>query len=91
MTQTSQDELYRQALESEGGESVSAGARAAHVRVAIEAGRAYYVDLSAVPEEKRAAVVAEINELVRRAGRSRRVVGSPQPDQPKADTTAAAG
>lgn len=47
--------------------AVSAGARVAHVRIAVESGRAFYIDLSAVPEGKRPAVVAEINELVKRA------------------------
>jgi hypothetical protein len=46
---------------------VSAGARVAHVRLTVPSGRAVYVDLSCVPEDKRPAVIAEINEVVRRA------------------------
>lgn len=66
----STDELYRQALESEGGQCVSAGARLSHVREALAAGRAFYADLSAVPEEKRRLLIQELNELVRRAAES---------------------
>lgn len=66
MTNTT-DERYRQALEAEDGQPVSAGARVAHVRDALAAGRAYYVDLSAVPEDKRGALIAELDALVRRA------------------------
>jgi hypothetical protein len=46
---------------------VSAGARVAHVQLALQSGRAVQVDLSGVPEERRAEVVAEIAELVKRA------------------------
>ena len=67
MTNTSPEDLYRKALEAEGGESVSAGARVAHVKTAIEAGRTMFVNLSAVPSEKRPALIAEINELIKRA------------------------
>jgi hypothetical protein len=67
MTHSSSEELFRQAAEAEGGMPVSAGARVAHVRMAVESGRALLVDLSAVPEDKRSAVVAEIKELVNRA------------------------
>ena len=49
---------------------VSAGARVAHVCSAVEAGRAFYVDLSAVPVDQRPTVVAQINELVQRASTS---------------------
>jgi hypothetical protein len=61
------DELLRQALEAEDGQPISAGARAAHVRDALAAGRAYYIDLSPVPEDKRGALIAELDALVRRA------------------------
>ena len=61
------EERFRQAAEAEGGEPVSAGARIAHVRIAVEAGRAFYVDLSGLPEAERPAVIAEIKELVDRA------------------------
>jgi hypothetical protein len=67
MTHTSSDELFRQAAEAENGMPVSAGARMAHVRAAVAAGRAFYVDLSGVPEDQRPALVNEIKELVRRA------------------------
>lgn len=61
------EERFRRAAEAEGGEPVSAGARIAHVRTAVEAGRAFYVDLSGLPESERPAVMAEIKELVNRA------------------------
>lgn len=64
------DTLYREALEAEGGQPVSAGARLSHVRDALEEGRAFYADLSAVPEDRRRALIAELSELVRRAAES---------------------
>ncbi len=67
MTNTTSEELSRRAADAEGGMPVSAGARVAHIRQAVESGRAFYVDLSGVPEEKRADVVAEIKDLVKRA------------------------
>jgi hypothetical protein len=67
MTNITSEERFRQAAESEGGMPVSAGARAVHIRAAVEAGRAIYLDLSTVPEDKRAALVAELKELVQRA------------------------
>jgi hypothetical protein len=67
MSHRSRDKLFRQAAEAEGGMPVSAGARIIHVRTAEQKGRAVYVDLSAVPEEKRAAVIVQIKELVNRA------------------------
>ena len=67
MTPTTSESLFRQAAEAEGGMPVSAGARVAHVRLAMESGRAVTFDLSGVPEDKRPAVVAEIKELVNRA------------------------
>jgi hypothetical protein len=67
MTNVTPEDLYRKALESESGESVSAGARVAHVRSTIESGRAMFVNLSAVPAEKRPALIAEINELIKQA------------------------
>jgi hypothetical protein len=87
MTQTSAEELFRQAAEAEDGMPVSAGARVSHVRQAVESGRAFYVDLSAVPEDRRAAVVAEIKELVKRAS-----VQAPAKDlQSAPDTSTTAG
>jgi hypothetical protein len=67
MTQLSSDELFRQAAEAEDGMPVSAGARMAHMRMALASGRALYVDLSGIPEDKRPALVIEIKELVNRA------------------------
>ena len=67
MTPAPQNDLFRQAAEAEEGMPVSAGGRISHVRAAVTAGRALYVDLSAVPENARAAVIDEIQELVRRA------------------------
>ncbi|MCI0378189.1 MAG: hypothetical protein L0215_11335 [Gemmataceae bacterium] len=68
MTKTSSENLFRQAAEEEGGLPISAGARVAHVRLAIESGRTIQIDLFDVPEDKRTALIAEIKELVRRAG-----------------------
>jgi hypothetical protein len=67
MTPTSSEDRFRDAAEAEGGMPVSAGARTAHVRMAVEAGRVFYVDLSSLPEDERPAVVAEIKDLVDRA------------------------
>lgn len=64
---TNATDPYRAALEAEGGQTISAGARVAHVREALASGRAYYADLSTVPEEKRSALIVELNEMVRRA------------------------
>jgi hypothetical protein len=66
----SAEELYRKALEAEDGQPISAGARVSHVREAIAAGRAFFADLTAVPQDKRPALIAELNELVRRASES---------------------
>jgi hypothetical protein len=68
MSDLSSEELFRKAAEEEDGMPVSAGARIAHVRTAVESGLAFYVDLSEVPEDKRPAVIAAIKELVKRAG-----------------------
>jgi len=67
MTDRPTADPYIQALLAEDGQPVSAGARMSHVRDAIASGRAYYIDLSTVPEHKRVALIAELNELVRRA------------------------
>jgi hypothetical protein len=67
MTNVTPEELFRRAAEAEGGMPISAGARVAHIRLALESGRAFYVDLSGVPEDKRPALIAEIKELVNRA------------------------
>jgi hypothetical protein len=67
MTHASSTEQFRAAAEAEAGMPISAGAGVAHLRIALESGRALYVDLAAVPEEKRPAVIAEIRELVNRS------------------------
>jgi SepF-like predicted cell division protein (DUF552 family) len=67
MTRTSPEDRFREAAEAEGGISVSAGARTSHVRMAVEAGRVFYVDLSNLPEDDRPAVIAEIKQTVERA------------------------
>jgi hypothetical protein len=69
MTNQSSEQLFRQAAEEEGGISVSAGARIAHVRLALQSGRAVMVDLAQVPEERRGALVAVIQEIVRLSSR----------------------
>jgi hypothetical protein len=82
MTHALSEERFRQAAESEGGIPVSAGARVAHLRMAVDAGRAFYVDLSSVPENERPAIVAEIKALVDRASArvsSNLPVASPSP------------
>jgi hypothetical protein len=73
MTSVTSEERFRQAAEAEGGMPISAGALVAHVRMAVESGRMFYVDLSGVPEDERPGVVAEIKALVERA--SIRAVG----------------
>ncbi len=73
MTLMIPEERFRQAAEAEGGIPVSAGARVAHVRTAVEAGRHFHVDLSGVPEDERQAVVNEIRQLVDRASAQRTV------------------
>ena len=83
MSNPSSDQLFRQAAEAEGGMSVSAGARVAHVRLALEAGRAVTVDLSDVPEERRSALVAVIREIVRLTAKSFQAGVSAAPDPSK--------
>jgi hypothetical protein len=83
MTHPSREDLFRKAAEAEGGLPVSAGARVAHVRLAEASGRLLYVDLTGVPEDRRAAVAAEIKELVLRA--------SAKPVQAPESTTVANG
>jgi len=66
MTHTSSTERFRQVAQAEDGMPISAGARVAHLRLALESGRALYVDLSAVPEDQRTALIGEIKEMVNR-------------------------
>lgn len=65
MTTPSIEYLFRQAAKAEGGMSVSAGARVAHVHLALQSGRAITIDLSEVPEDRCSSLVAVICELVR--------------------------
>ncbi len=67
MIRLSPEERFRAAAEAEGGIPVSAGARVGHVEMAVEAGRAFYVDLSSLPENLRPAVIAELKGVVDRA------------------------
>jgi hypothetical protein len=67
MKHTTAEQRFRRAAEAEGGAPISAGARVAHVRLAIESGRAIVVDLAGVPEEQRSTLIADIKELVRKA------------------------
>jgi hypothetical protein len=67
MTPVSSESLLRQAMEQEGGMPVSAGARLAHVRLAAASGRALTLDLSDVPEQQRASLIAEIKAMVEKA------------------------
>jgi hypothetical protein len=65
VTNLATEQLFRDAAEAEGGTAVSAGARVAHVRLALEKGRAITVDLSQVPEDRRSSLIAVIREMVR--------------------------
>jgi hypothetical protein len=65
MTSPSRERLFREAAVAEGGMSVSAGARVAHVRLALESGRAVTIDLSQVPEDRRSSLVTVIREMVK--------------------------
>jgi len=57
-------ELFRQAAQAEDGMPISAGARVAHLQRSVASGRSLHVDLSAVPEERRSGVIAEVRKLV---------------------------
>jgi hypothetical protein len=67
MTMPSTDQLFREAAIAEGGMPISAGARVAHVRLALESGRAITVDLSQVPKDRRSSLVSVIREMVKLA------------------------
>jgi hypothetical protein len=85
MTNLSPEDLYRKALEEEDGDPVSAGARIAHVKSAIQSGLALYVNLSAIPAEKRPAVIAEINDIIKRAESTpQRLIGPSKTETPEA-------
>lgn len=75
----SPEELFRKAAAAEDGTPVSVGARLSHVRIAIESGRLFQIDLSGVPEEKRPALIATIKELVARESEK---PGQPVPKVP---------
>jgi hypothetical protein len=80
------EERFRQAAEAEGGAPISAGARVGHVRMAVESGRAFYVDLSSLPEGERPAVIAEIKQLVDRAvARTAEQASNPSRETSRAD------
>lgn len=64
------EERFRQLAEMEAGSPVSAGARTAHERTNVSAGRGLYLDLSTIPEPLRPAVIAELKEVVRKAATS---------------------
>jgi hypothetical protein len=67
MTDSRTEQMFRQAAEAENGMPVSAGARVAHIHLALHSGYAVTVDLSQVPEERRSSLVAVIREMVRLA------------------------
>jgi hypothetical protein len=85
MTDALAEDRFRMAAEAEGGVPISAGARVAHLRKAVDAGRAY-VDLSGVPEDEREAVVAEIKAVVDRAY-ARALAAKPGSARPATKTT----
>jgi hypothetical protein len=68
---TTAGDPYRAALEAEGGEPVSAGARASLPPAVVT------FDLSFVPSARRAGVVAEIHERIAREVRDAQPVASP--------------
>lgn len=88
MTSQSTEHLFQKAAEAEGGISISAGARIAHVRLALDSGRAVTVDLSHVPEDLRSPLIELIRDMVKIASdRS----GSEKADiKPAVDSTQAA-
>jgi hypothetical protein len=86
MTDALAEDRFRMAAEAEGGVPISAGARVAHLRKAVDAGRAFYVDLSSVPEDDREAVVAEIKAVVDRAY-ARALAAKPGSARPATKTT----
>lgn len=67
MTAVTPEERFRQLAELEAGSPVSAGGRMSHELANVTAGRGLYLDLTAVPEALRPAVVAELKEVVRKA------------------------
>jgi len=81
MTERTRQELFRRAAEAENGLPVSAGARVSHVHLALATGRAFQIDLSGIPDEQRAAVISDIQQLVNqaRAGSARPPASSPNP------------
>ena len=67
MSNATAEQLFRQAAIAEDGMTASAGARVAHVRLALESGRAITIDLSQVPEHLRSALVAKMREMAKQA------------------------
>lgn len=82
MTHTTPDDRFRELAEMEDGSPVSAGARAAHERAHVSAGRGLFLDLSTIPEPLRPAVIAELKEVVRKA-----MATSPQSTAPQPQST----
>jgi hypothetical protein len=61
MSQPAVSDWLRQAMESEDGECISAGARLVHLR----AKGIYTIDLSGIPPAEHEAVLAELREVIR--------------------------
>ena len=76
------DERFRQLAEMEAGSPVSAGARAAHEQAHLSAGRGLFLDLTAIPEPLRPAVIAELKEVVRKATGAASPQSTPSQPQP---------
>jgi hypothetical protein len=68
MSSRKNDDASRRPAELEDGDAASTAPRIFHVRTSAERSRAFYVDLSAVPESRRAAVMSQIRDLVTREG-----------------------
>lgn len=81
MTEQSPQQLFRQAALEEDGMPISAGARVAHVQLALASGRATMVDLSEVPADLRDSLIAQIRELVRLAASRPKTENQPPPDE----------
>ena len=67
MTHITPEERLRQLAEMEDGMPVSAGGQVSHEKAHVTAGRGVFFDLSSIPETQRPAVVAELQEVIRKA------------------------
>jgi hypothetical protein len=67
MTHATPEERFRQLAEMEDGMPVSAGGRVSHEQAHVTAGRGVFLDLTAIPEAQRPAVVSELQEVIRKA------------------------